>query len=171
VVNIIVWAFQIVVMVWLSELSNFDREQNILYNTNMIGDVILSFLVSLGFLVYGLVWARMRYLSDISDPKRIKDVFKILASTTTFSICFLLRVIMYLWRFIFKTNIHPDLFVTLAYYIPEFVSVSLQVYMVESSKSTRALKNQYITDLYAGEADCNFEEDQVSNETTKLVNK
>lgn len=157
--NFAVWVFQIFVMIWFVSVSAKERESAELYQANKIADVSLSFLVSLGFLLYGFVWARMRFKSsDHFDPRRCRDVLKITGTSTVFAICFLMRVILYCWRFIEVGTIPPDIYLILAFYFPEVVSVALQVYLVESSKSKTDVKNALIEDLYAGEADVTFEE-------------
>jgi len=158
-VNLGVWVFQIVVMVFFVRATDSQRKNDLIYAANNIADVSLSLLVSLGFLLYGFVWARNRFKStDSDDPRRCRDVVKIIGTTTVFAICFLTRFLMFCWTYMTGDIVDPDVFLVMTFFVPESVSVGLQVYLVESSKSKADTKAAFIEDLYQGVADVTFEQ-------------
>lgn len=161
IINSCVWIFQIVAITVFLTLQKDDTpitRQSIRVFCNL-SDVVISFIVSISFLFYGLVWARLRYHSDLQDPKRVKDVIKILGVTIVFTMCFMLKVIISLIDFLFVGFLSPNLLISLTYFVPELIVVSLMVFLVEGSKSRRAIRSKFISDLYKGEADVTFEDD------------
>jgi len=134
-------------------------EGDFLYDSSIFIDIVVSFLISLGFLFYGMRLSLTKLLSEDKDPTKFKEAVKTIFTTVVFTLCFLLRVAMFSYRFVTGSYIKDyDLFTVLAYYVAEIIPSMLQIYIVESSRGRSNRESQYIIDLYEGQVDKTFEE-------------
>jgi len=157
--NVLVWIFQVVIVVLFAITEKeVVWEGNTLYDSSILIDIAVSFLISLGFLFYGTRLSITKFRADNNDPTRMREAIKIIFTAICFTLCFLLRVSMFSYRFITNAFLPDVLFVTLAYYLPELIPSVLQIYIVESSRGKSRRESQYINDLYAGQVDTTFEE-------------
>eukprot|EP01127_Copromyxa_protea_P018165 TRINITY_DN5646_c0_g1_i1.p1 TRINITY_DN5646_c0_g1~~TRINITY_DN5646_c0_g1_i1.p1 ORF type:complete len:331 (-),score=33.99 TRINITY_DN5646_c0_g1_i1:106-1098(-) len=169
VVNFAVWSFQITVLVlFVRQGKSPEREGNMLYEANIMLDIVLTMLISFGFLIFGIRLTRQRMKSDDpNDPKLKKDTIKTMTVGTTLFACFFMRVIMYSWRLVTGKFIQGDAFVVLAYFVSELLPSGICVYLLETSKDKKQRETRFVTNLYAGEVDAL--DDSLTENTTLMA--
>jgi len=151
IINGILWAFQILVIVlWATQSGNL---KGTLYEANILTDVILSTVISLAFMIYGIKQCMTRISSEDFDPRKGKEAAKTVVITMVFTFCFLLRATTYTYRLVSNSIIESNLLIVLSFYIPELAPTVLQIYLLETSKGRQAQTNQFVRDLYAGYSD------------------
>jgi len=134
-------------VLYLEEFSS-TKAGNWRYDINIYTDIVLSFILSFVFLVYGIMMAYKRYSGDFSDPHRLRHAFKNLSYGLGFSILFFLRVIMFAYRPVTNGFMNASVFLILAYYIPEIIPSLLQLYIIETYKVESELTTRVISDIY-----------------------
>lgn len=100
-----------------------------LYQTSVYVVIMVDCLFALAFAIYGVALFVQKYTHSLGTGLR-RELIITLVVTIIFFLCFLLRVIMFLYRPITGELIDPYLYRTLAYFIPEIVAVVLQVGVV-----------------------------------------
>ncbi|PRP75305.1 hypothetical protein PROFUN_05616 [Planoprotostelium fungivorum] len=150
VVNITMYITQIVfVSLYLSH-SEGGREGNIMYELNIIGDIVLTVLVSAGFFIYGwLLFCSTRSTDDTLSESRDRELMKILILTLIFTTCFLSKVAIFLYRPITGSTFPSVIFYSFGYYTPEVIPCLFQLYVSESSNKQQEKETKFIDDLYA----------------------
>jgi len=169
ITNGILWIFQVtIVVLYLLNNPGLVNTTNNLYESNIFTDIALSFLISIGFMFYGVILSIKKYKSDVQDPRRIVNVVKIILASVCFVLCFLLRVAMFAYRPITNNYIDPDLFQVFAYFIPEIIPSIVQIYIAESSKGISQRGNRFIDDLYAEQVDTTIDEALLNPDYTSI---
>eukprot|EP01111_Echinosteliopsis_oligospora_P010498 TRINITY_DN3280_c0_g1_i1.p1 TRINITY_DN3280_c0_g1~~TRINITY_DN3280_c0_g1_i1.p1 ORF type:complete len:173 (+),score=21.24 TRINITY_DN3280_c0_g1_i1:587-1105(+) len=116
--------------------------------------VISSFIISLGFLVYGVRLYLMHRLArewEENHGQRRREITKVLLCTLIFSLCFISRGLVFLWWPVFKTKLDPSLFMALAYYVPELVPSIIEFFLFRATKKKEEKASKFIADLYQQE--------------------
>jgi len=158
ITNGLLWVFQITIVVLYLLQPGLVKTSNILYESNILTDIVLSFLISIGFMIYGVVLSRKKYKADVQNPRRMINVVKTVLSAVIFVLCFLLRVVMFSYRPITNGYLDPDIFQVFAYFVPEIIPSIFQIYIAESSKGISQRGNRFIDDLYAEQVDSTIDE-------------
>ncbi|KAJ5072287.1 tobamovirus multiplication protein 1-like isoform x1 [Anaeramoeba ignava] len=98
-----------------------------IYNSSVLLIAAISFVASLGFLVYGFLLLRQikKAISVVSSKK--KSLVRMGIFTVIFSLCFLCRFIILLYRPITNKFLAEGLYFSLSYYIPEMVPSLIQL--------------------------------------------
>eukprot|EP01125_Pyxidicula_operculata_P008272 TRINITY_DN2791_c0_g1_i1.p1 TRINITY_DN2791_c0_g1~~TRINITY_DN2791_c0_g1_i1.p1 ORF type:complete len:176 (-),score=16.05 TRINITY_DN2791_c0_g1_i1:338-865(-) len=149
------WLFQIIIVV-LFLVGQDLRDGNAVYDTNILLDMSVALIISIAFMIYGIRLTIKNANLDKTDPQRAKNILKVCGTTVIFTICFLLRCIMYSYRFITGQYIEPNTFVVLTYFVPELIPCLIQFYLVETSKQESKTGAKFISDLYSGEVDSTY---------------
>jgi len=147
--NIILYIFQLVIIVmWF--IGGGTREGNPIYNTTIIADVVISSLLSVGFLVYGILLFCVTKNTDDGETTntRTTELLKILFITGVFTLCFLIRVFMFSWRPLTNKYFPTPIFYTFAYYVPELIPCAIQIYLSETGKEKQEKDSKFIDGLY-----------------------
>jgi len=143
-----IYIFQMAILI-LFLASGEERDGDPIYDANIIADACLFLIYAILFLVYGLRILVERRAQATQLWGDMKEVWKMLGTTMIFTACFCCRVVMFLYRPVTGSYLHPTLFIFMAYYVPELVPSALQVYIVTTSKEKAVRDNQFIEDLYA----------------------
>eukprot|EP01112_Ceratiomyxa_fruticulosa_P013436 TRINITY_DN3781_c0_g1_i1.p1 TRINITY_DN3781_c0_g1~~TRINITY_DN3781_c0_g1_i1.p1 ORF type:complete len:338 (-),score=27.76 TRINITY_DN3781_c0_g1_i1:183-1196(-) len=150
ITNIVTYLIQFVLATFFLAGNSHFREGNPLYEMNIDIQIIIGFLVSSGFLVYGirLYCLNANIDNQVAGNERRKELIKLFFVTVIFSICFFIRVAMFLYRPITKKFLNLYLFQTFAYYVPEIIPCLLQLYMIHTSKIKEQQASKFIDELY-----------------------
>jgi THH1/TOM1/TOM3 domain len=153
VTNLIVWIFQIVMIVLIAVLDDSSREGNVSYEVNSDVIILLSLLVALGFLIYGAaLYRRVRRSSlAVDDTRRTRSrLRRILLLCVTLTACFLLRALTFLWRPMTRNYMNANAFIVLAYLAPELLAVSLGFWILHRTSRDDREASSFIKSLYSG---------------------
>jgi len=148
VTNLIIYVFQIIVLILWFVLGT-EREGNPLYEANIVTDVVVSTGVCVGFFVYGLLLFYVTRNNDGGDVEgRNTELLRIFFITIIFTLCFLCRVVMFLYRPITGYPLPSVLFYVFAYFVPELVPSVIQVILSETVQGQLEREDKFIKDLY-----------------------
>jgi len=148
--NVIVYTYQIIMLVLWDVKAHEEREGNVIYELNIVLDVAISALLSLGFLLYGiLMFFLTKSTGDGAIEDRNRELLKTVGITTVFAACFLCRVVMFAYRPITGQHFPAVTFYVLGYFLPELIPSVLQVYLAESTQEKQDKDNKFIDSLYA----------------------
>jgi len=137
-----------------------NREGNAAYEASIFLQVGVSFLVSVGFLIYGIrLFMAHGRAHDFEENywTKAREIMRILVSTIICSVCSFVRVVAFLYRPITDEYMNNDLFQTLAYFIPELLPSVVQFYLIRSKGRREKEDTQYIQSLYQQEEDARDE--------------
>jgi hypothetical protein len=125
-------------------------EQDDLYIASMIVAGASDLLASVGFLVYGvrLFTIGKEHADELSPATRRQRLTTLLA-TLVFCSCFTLRFALFLWIPASSESVSADLFMSLAYIVPEVIPSLLQLLIVQERRSKTERDARFISDLYA----------------------
>jgi len=180
-VNALLYAIEISVVVTFLIVDRDDysqREGNPIYDASIYLEIIVNFVVSMCFLIYGI----RLFLSHVpaleyeeTQNRKYREILKILISTIIFTTCFLVRVVAFLYRPITNSYMNNNLFQILAYYIPEVIPSLVQFYLIRGKLRREKADTQYIQNLYQQEEDSRQFETPTptpydQTEFTKLIN-
>jgi len=168
--NFVLYVYQFVIII-LFAFGSEDREGNPVYEANIVSDIALSAVISVGFFIYGiLLFTRVKNMEDDTSPDRKRELMKILFITIIFTACFLVKCVFVLYRPI-TSHLLPEIpFYIFNYFLPELIPSLLQIYVSETTKEQQARDTKYIDDLYAESQDSvdDFRKLAISEETGLL---
>jgi len=99
--------------------------------------------------------------ADPSNPRRLRNTLEVAIVTFCFTICFLLRCCLYLYKEFVPGSIDADIFIIFAHYVTEIIPSVLQLYLFEASKGISKRSAKFIEALY---------DEQVETGSSLLVN-
>lgn len=147
VTNIILWIFEIVAVTFFLVSKETKTEGSPIYETTIITFIILDFVIACGFTIYG--FAILRKKAKISSVQN-KEFLKTVLITLVFTLCFFLKVILFLYRPITKKYMNNALFRVLGYYIPELIPSITQLLSYYFMRK-RLDNNMTVDDLYTAD--------------------
>jgi hypothetical protein len=124
-------------------------EQDDLYIASTMVAGASDLLASLGFLVYGvrLFLIGKEHADELSPATRRQRLTTLLA-TLVFCSCFTLRFALFVWIPVGSETVSADLFMSLAYIIPELIPSMLQLVIVQERRSKTERDARFISELY-----------------------
>jgi len=156
--NVTLYLFQIVVFLVLSispsnQISNLDE-------ANIIVICMSSLLVSICLLIYGVRMYVYVKKNSIQSRERSRELYKIISASVLFALCHMLRVVMFVIQAVagddtgtFSSDTTVGTFFALAYFIPEVITSSLQMYAITTTRRRTTFDSQYIENLYKENTD------------------
>jgi len=145
--NLLLYAFQTAIVLYFVFVSH-EEDGDAIYNADIVVLASVSLVMALLFLVYGLRTAwRITDSGDKSSESSMERL-RLIVVTAVFIICFLLRMVMFLYRPITNQYVNNSLFRTLSYLIPEIVPALTQLYMITTTKKQTTFNSKYIENLY-----------------------
>ncbi len=144
-----VWAYQLVVLaVWLA--GEQGREGDALYDSNVLVDECLAFLVAIGFAVYGLrLFLMLRREGQELDLGTTGEARLFLAGALAMLLLFSLRVVVFLWHFVTDVCLPTVIFYLFGYLLPEVLPAALHTFVMRHRKRAGSEGKHYIDTLYA----------------------
>jgi len=127
-----------------------NREGNPIYETSVYLEIFVSFTVSIAFLIYGMrLFMQHGRAHDFEEnsSRKAREILTILVATIIFTVCFILRVVAFLYRPLTGEKMNQELFQVLAYYIPEVIPSVVQFYLIRR-KLLREKKTQSLYKIY-----------------------
>jgi len=151
VTNLIIYLleFLVTILYFRSHEATVGREGNVYYESSILNICLVSLVLAISFLVYGIRQFWMLFQSGDDSNERTRELIKIGFVTSIFSGCFLGRVIMFLYRPIAGTYLPMGVFMTFGYYLPEIVPSLLQLYILTNSKQKSSFETGFIDSLYS----------------------
>jgi len=147
ILNVVVYIGEIIIILMWA-LGEEAREGSLIYEINIVVDVVLSCFISIAFFVYGLLLFCSKRNVDDDISQRNKELVKLLMYTIVFTACFMCRVFMFLYRPITGLYLNNTIFVVFGYYVPELVPAALQMYIAEQKQTQEEEDNKFIEGLY-----------------------
>ncbi|KAJ5066691.1 tobamovirus multiplication protein 1-like isoform x1 [Anaeramoeba ignava] len=128
VANFVFYLFTIISIIIFSTSVADPDYSNSFYQVNSVIVAAAFFVVSISFMVYGIVLLRkFKKLPDLVLSRK-KYMTKAFFLTLFVSICFLLKVAMFLYHPISEKDMNSWLFLFLGYFIPELIPAYIQAY-------------------------------------------
>jgi len=160
VANGILYIFEIIVVVVFVATSGGQKEGNPFYDASIIIISLFSLGIAICFLLYGIRQLQMIKKSGDESKESKIELFKIGLVTMLFTICFLSRVIMFLWRPASGEFLPEGVFYTFGYFIPELIPTTIQIFVIVTMRKKLTFDSKFINDLYrASEIGENQEDD------------
>jgi len=162
--NLLLYAYEVTLVILFvvqTDQNHYVEEGNLVYEFSIMSEVFVSFIVSVGFLIYGArLFMSHGKATDFEENfhQKAQEILRILISTIIFSVCFLVRVIAFLYRPITNGYMNDQLFQVLGYFIPELIPSIVQFYIIQAHKKKQQQDNKYIEGLYKQEEDIYQEE-------------
>eukprot|EP01114_Cavostelium_apophysatum_P001168 TRINITY_DN10994_c0_g1_i1.p2 TRINITY_DN10994_c0_g1~~TRINITY_DN10994_c0_g1_i1.p2 ORF type:complete len:284 (+),score=19.82 TRINITY_DN10994_c0_g1_i1:1106-1957(+) len=145
--NIVIYVSHIIIVILFFTFDT-KREGNPLYDINILVDVAIAAIFSAGFMIYGILLFRKLRHHERSLEGRDSEVMQTLILSIIFTVCFLSRVVAFLYRPITKRYFEENTFYVFGYFIPELCPSIIQVYLSETLKSKEINDTKWIDDLY-----------------------
>jgi len=155
----------VVLFIISTDRNNYYEEGNIFYESSILFEVGVNFLVSLCYFTYGArLFLSHGKASEFEEnfARKTKELLKTLISTIILTVCFLVRVIAFLYRPITNAYMDDQLFRVLAYFIPEIIPSIILFYLMQAHKYKQRSENKFIEGLYKQEEEIQ-NEDSVDN--------
>eukprot|EP00026_Physarum_polycephalum_P010586 Phypoly_transcript_10753.p1 GENE.Phypoly_transcript_10753~~Phypoly_transcript_10753.p1 ORF type:complete len:325 (+),score=28.04 Phypoly_transcript_10753:130-1104(+) len=157
--NVVMYLYEtIIISIFIAEYlsGNHAEEGNPVYEVSIYTIIVLSFVVSFTFFIYGFrLYFRYKFSQDFesSDSGRSMELIKIFLCTIIFCACFLVRGCAFLYRPITGTRMNEETFFAIGYFIPELIPSFVEFYVIRTIKQQDREQNHYIEALYQEEED------------------
>jgi len=171
ITNVALWILRLgVVLVYLiTGIEDFTKEGNIFYEISIWTDNILSLMVAITLLTYGIATFIKARSESPEDRHLYAECVKLILITLAFVGSFSLRVMAFSYRYITFTYMDNFYYMPIAYYLPDLIPTILQVIVVETSKGKENETTTFIKNLYSDDDDSlNTSRDNISKENAKI---
>lgn len=144
-----VWIYQLIVLgIWVA--GEQSREDDLLYDSNILIDECLAFVLANFFFAYGVrLFIMMRRATEGLETGSTTEARLYLFGAFAMLFLFLVRVIVFLWRFVTSTVLPNAVFYAFGYVLPELLPAALHTYVMRQRKRAGSEGKKFIEDLYA----------------------
>jgi magnesium-transporting ATPase (P-type) len=159
IINALLYSIEIIVVLLFLIVDRAEyshREGNPIYETSVYLEIFVSFTVSIAFMIYGVrLFLQHGRAHDFEEnySRKAREILVILVATIIFTVCFILRVVAFLYRPITGEYMPQELFQVLAYYIPEVIPSLVQFYLIRRKDRKEKKDTRFVHDLYQMEED------------------
>ncbi|KAJ6252038.1 tobamovirus multiplication protein 1-like isoform x1 [Anaeramoeba flamelloides] len=127
ILNILLYIYQIICIIMFAVSTEKIDNKNTFYNVNVLLIAGFSGLVSISFLIYGLLLYRK--LRDSWGRKTQRaPLFRMLGVTIVYTVSFILRFAFFLYRPITDKLMNENIYLIFAYLLPELSAATIQIF-------------------------------------------
>ncbi|GAM27305.1 hypothetical protein SAMD00019534_104800 [Acytostelium subglobosum LB1] len=155
VANVIMYTVQFILIIVFYTSNHAKKEGSKVYLVNTLYQVLLSALIGLLFVVI-MVQTYAKYKSidkDIGSGELKNQLRKMLLLSATFCLCFLIRIVIFLYNPITGEYMNQELFITMGYFIPDIIPTLMQLYIWHQKMQATDDSAEFVNNLYENEMD------------------
>jgi len=128
VINAVVYAFFISTMItfFVTHGNPAQGEKNMAYQVSIVAMAVLNLCIGMAFVIYGVFFGSKMRSFKITNNFRVVQVRLV---SLCFTLCFLSRVVMMLYRPLTGQLVLDVIYFPFSYLIPEIIPIALQLYI------------------------------------------